>query len=193
MIVLESELKIRPGETYEIAEIETVLVAAYAQYRSKVPAAVFGAYLDDLRRLREYWEEAEVLVAEVGGRIAGSALFYADATTEGLGLPGGWAGFRKLAVLPEMRGRSIGRKLVEQCVERALRLHAPAVGIHTVSFMKAACNIYEQMGFRRSPQYDLNASDVLGIDEGREEVKVLAYRLELLPLNTGEQPPAALI
>ena len=49
-----------------------------------------------------------MLVAEVAGRLAGSVLFYADASTEGLGLPPGWVGFRKLAVDPRMRGHGLG-------------------------------------------------------------------------------------
>lgn len=179
MTLLRTELEIRRATKLEIPEIEAVGVAAYDQYRREVPAPIFDAYIDDLRCLEQHWEDAEVLVAEVDGQIAGSVLFYADASTEGLGLPGGWAGFRKLAVRPEMRGRSIGRKLVERCVERARHLGAPAVGIHTVSFMKAARSIYGQMGFRRCPRYDLNAADMLGIDEEGGEVKLLTYRLNL--------------
>jgi GNAT superfamily N-acetyltransferase len=179
MMILQTEPKIRSATRLEILEIELLSVAPYAQYCDEVPAAIFDAYTNDLRRLQEHWEEAEVLVAEVDGRIAGSVLFYPDASTEGLGLPGGWAGFRKLAVRPEMRGRHIGSKLVERCVELARRLGAPAVGIHTVSFMKAACRIYEQMAFRRCPQYDLNASDMLGMGQTIAKLKLLTYRLDL--------------
>jgi GNAT superfamily N-acetyltransferase len=152
-------------------------VAACAQYRGAVPAAFFDAYLADLRRLAEYWEEAEILVAELDGRIAGSVLFYADAGTEGLGLPNGRAGFRKLAVCPEVRGPGLGRRLVGSCVDSARRLGVPTIGIHTASFMHAACRIYERVGFRRCPEYDLRAADVLGLAPDVEEVKVIAYRL----------------
>jgi predicted N-acetyltransferase YhbS len=175
-----AEYLIRPAARHEIPEIESVSVAAYAHYRGAVPAAIFKAYLADLGRLAEYWEEAEVLVAELDGRIAGSVLFYADASSEGLGLPNGWAGFRKLAVHPEMRGLGLGRRLVGSCIDAARRLGAPTIGIHTASFMKAACRIYEQIGFRRCPQYDLRAADILGLDAGVGEVKVIAYRLDLV-------------
>jgi predicted N-acetyltransferase YhbS len=178
--MLPVECLIRPAARHEIPEIESVGVAAYAQYRGTLPAAIFEAYLADLRCLAAYWEEAEVLVAELEGRIVGSVLFYPDASSEGLGLPNGWAGFRKLAVRPETRGLGLGRRLVLSCVDLARRLGAPTVGIHTASFMQAACGIYEQMGFRRCPHYDLRAADIMGLDAGVGEVQVIAYRLDLI-------------
>jgi GNAT superfamily N-acetyltransferase len=169
---------VRPAARREIPEIESLGVAAYAQYRDAVSAAVFDAYMRDLRRLADYWDEATVLVAELDDRIAGSVLFYADASSEGLGLPADWAGFRKLAVRPEMRGRAVGRELVQRCVDRARRLGAPAIGIHTSSFMKVACRLYERAGFRRHPRFDRAASELLGVAAGRE-LRLLAYRLDL--------------
>lgn len=174
-----AECLIRPATGREIAEIERISVAAYAQYSDKVPPAIFDAYLQDLSDLAGHGDEAEVLVCELDGRIAGCVTFYADAGSEGLGLPEGWAGFRKLAVHPDSRGRGVGRKLVAKCIDMAGRLGAPTVGIHTASFMEAACRIYDQTGFRRSPEYDLRASDILGVEAGAADVMVIAYRLDL--------------
>jgi predicted N-acetyltransferase YhbS len=174
----DDRVVIRRAARHEIAEIEDVCVAAYAQYRSEVPAPVFESYLDDLRRLADSWDEAETLVAEVDGRIGGSVLLFADASTEGLGLPQGWSGFRKLAVHPKMRGRGLGRRLTDACIDAARRRGAPTVGIHTASFMRAARNIYEQIGFRRCPEFDLSASD-MGLDDAGGDVSVIAYRLDL--------------
>jgi predicted N-acetyltransferase YhbS len=174
-----SDLLIRPAIRHEIPVIEEVCVAAYSQYRDEVSAAVFDAYLDELCQLAADWDKAAVLVAEFNGRIAGCVLFYDDASLEGLGLPQEWAGFGKLAVPPDMRGRGIGRELVENSVHRARRIGSPTIGLHTASFMTAARSIYERMGFRRCPQYDLTASEMLGVDRGAHEVEVIAYRLDL--------------
>jgi predicted N-acetyltransferase YhbS len=175
-----SEIRVRPARKAEIAEIESIGLAAYAQYRNAVPAPLFAAYLDDLRRLEQYWNEADVLVAERDGRLAGAVLFYGDAASEGLGLPGGWAGFCKLAVHPDLRGHGIGRALVDACVTRAQQHGAPAVGIHTASIMRAACHLYACMGFQRCSQFDLSAADLLGADSGGGDLRVIAFRLDLV-------------
>src|SRR5260221_5458305 len=102
---------IRPAVRDEIPEIESVIVAAYSEFLDEVPAAVSDAYLEDSRRVGDHWDEAEVLVAEFDGRIAGTVFFHADASSEGLGWPKGWAGFRRLAVHPALRGHGAGRML----------------------------------------------------------------------------------
>jgi GNAT superfamily N-acetyltransferase len=170
---------IRPAVRAEIPEIASLIVAAYDEFRDEVPPAVYDAYLEDSRHVGDHWGEAEVLVAEFDGRIAGTVFFHADASSEGLGWPMGWTGFRRLAVHPALRGQGAGRMLANKCVDLARTLGAPTVGIHTASFMKAACDIYQQMGFRRCSKYDLRISSFLGLDVGAGEFTVIAYRLDL--------------
>lgn len=170
---------VRPAARRDIPEIEAVTVAAYAEFRDRIPAAIFAAYMDDLRRIAERWEEAELLVAELGGRVAGTVTFYASADSEGMGLPRGWAGFRRLAVHPEVRGRGVGRALTAACVEAARRHSAPTVGIHTAPFMTSARSIYDRLGFRRCPEYDLRAAAILGLEADGGDIAVIAYRLDL--------------
>jgi ribosomal protein S18 acetylase RimI-like enzyme len=170
---------IRTAAPHEIAEIEAVSVATYSQFRGEIPLSVFEGYIGELRRLADHWHEAEVLVAELGGRIRGCVLFYADASTQGLGLPQGWSGFRKLAVHPDMRGRGLGRSLTQACIDSARRRRAPTVGIHTASFMRSALRMYDAMGFRRCAELDRSASD-LGLGDDGAGVKLIAYRLDLI-------------
>jgi predicted N-acetyltransferase YhbS len=170
---------IRPALKRESPEVASVIEAAFAQYQSEVPPRIFEAYLADLRHLDDHWAESEMLVAERGGRIVGTVAFYGDASTEGLGLPKEWAGFRRLAVHPAVRGHGIGQALTRACIDAARKRGAPALGIHTSSFMQAACRIYEDVGFLRCPEYDLRAVDILGLDEDAGEVAVIAYKLEM--------------
>lgn len=170
---------IRQAAMNEIPQIEDLGIAAYLEYRDMVPPAIYGAYSQDLRNLGRYWAEADVLVAEMSGEIVGSVQFYADASTEGLGLPSDWAGFRKLAVRPSARGHGIARALVGRCIELASGRQSRVVGIHTATFMKAACHLYEAMGFKRSPEHDLSTSAVLGVDAAAGDIAAIAYRLDL--------------
>ena len=173
--------RIRPAARHEAMPVASTRIAAYAQYRRHLPAEVFDAYLDDLRRVEADGQGAEVLVAEFDGRVVGSVVFYPDAGHEGLGLPKGWAGFRKLAVHPDARGRGLGRRLAQHCVERARAMGALTMGIHSASFMTAACKLYQRMGFSRCPEHDLRASAILGLAQppAEDDVVVIAYRMNL--------------
>lgn len=170
---------IRQATPGEIPQIESVTAAAYTRFRNDVPAAIFKTYMDDMRQFAARWDDTQVLVAELDGRIAASVSFYADASADGLRLPGAWAGSRYLAVHPDVQGRGIGTKLTHACIGAAVAQGAPAVGIHTVSFMRAACKLYERLGFRRCPAFDLQASEMLSVDGAEGDLAVVAYRLDL--------------
>lgn len=180
-----SGLLIRHAHEADYAHIDAVTAAAYAQYENAVPAAVFAAYVADLGLTPHQAHESEILLCEMEGRIVGSVLYYPNAALEGLGLPSTWAGFRKLAVDPRSRGRGVGRALVARCLELARASEAVALGIHTASFMEAACRLYEDLGFHRRPEHDLSAAEILGSADGAEGVKVIAYVTEL------SRPPRA--
>ncbi|HMR34339.1 MAG TPA: GNAT family N-acetyltransferase [Geminicoccus sp.] len=174
-----SPSSIRPAARAEIPKLSTLIAAAFAPFEGKVPAIPFGLYVENSCNIGERWDEAEVLVAVNGGRIAGTVTFYSDASREQLGLSADWSGFRTLAVHPAMRRRGLGRLLVEECIAKARRLGSPVIGIHTAAFMESACRLYEAMGFVRCPEYDLLASSLYDFDRAAGDVPVIAYRRDL--------------
>jgi GNAT superfamily N-acetyltransferase len=174
-----SDVVVRHASRRESEEIGRIGIAAYEGFRGEVPAVILDAYFADLLNLADQWDQAEAIVAEIDGRLGGSVMFYADASTEGLGLPNQWAGFRKLAVAPGMRGRGIGRKLVEYCIAMGRENGAAALGIHTTNFMTAARRIYSDLGFCRCPSFDRKVSDLLNIEVDAEDFDIIAYKLDL--------------
>ncbi len=170
---------IRRAIRQEIPEIERIVLAAFEQFRSEAPPIMFKAYLEKSRNVAAHWDDAEVLVTEARGRIAGTVTFHADASTQGVGLPGDWAGFRTLAVGPDARGHGIGRALVQRCIDTTRALGISTVALHTTAFMTTACRIYQSFGFRRCQEHDYRASTSLGIAQAPGEVAVMAYRLDL--------------
>jgi GNAT superfamily N-acetyltransferase len=76
------------------------------------------------------------------------------------------AGIRLLAVTPIARGQGIGKALTSDCVERARALGRAAVVLHTTRAMQTAWQMYEQLGFRRSPDLDFQqgALEVFGFE-----------------------------
>jgi GNAT superfamily N-acetyltransferase len=169
---------IRPARRGEAGRIGTLVAAALQEFRELIPPAIFQAYVEESADIVARWDEAEVLVAEIEGEVAGTVSFYADASREGLGFPSGWAGFRTLAVDPAMRGRGIGKVLLQTCLDKARTRGAPTLAIHTSEVMPAARRLYEQAGFRRSPEHDVTGSAAVGLGDEAGYIAVIAYRLD---------------
>jgi len=76
------------------------------------------------------------------------------------------AGIRLLAVTPAARGRGVGKALTRDCIERARALGRSSVVLHTTRAMETAWRMYEQLGFRRSPDLDFRqgALEVFGFE-----------------------------
>ena len=98
-------------------------------------------------------------------------LYPPDASAYGDGRAGAGAPeLRLLAVAPDARGRGVGMALVRECVRRAERAGASALGLHTSESLRAAIRMYERMGFVRVPEQDFQP-------EGAE--LVMGYRLAI--------------
>ena len=61
---------------------------------------------------------------------------------------------RILAVHPDYRGQGLGRRLVQECLNRARSLKIPKIYLYTGTFMEAARRLYEHFGFQRIPEFD---------------------------------------
>lgn len=170
---------IRPAARSEAEDVVAVLVAANEEYRSTLPAALFEQYLADLRNLPSRWDQVEVGVATLAGRIVGAVVFRRQASVPPLGSIPEHAGFRMLAVLPDARRRGIARCLVEWAISRADGYHLPALAVHSASFQHAAHALYRSLGFVRAPSLDFDAAVALGPDRGNVSVPLLGFRLDL--------------
>jgi putative acetyltransferase len=83
------------------------------------------------------------LVAQVEGRIVGGCGVAA------FGDDGATCELRKLFLLPEGRGRAIGRALAERCLNYAARKGYRQCYLDTLSNMSGAITLYEKLGFQR--------------------------------------------
>lgn len=167
-------VRVRDAQRSDRRAVRAVLLAAYREYATVVPPAVFGPYLVDILDLDSRDREGRLLVAEHDRRVVGTVTFYEDAAAEGLGWPAGWAGLRALGVDPAARRLGAGRALMDACLEQAQAVRAPVLCLHTAAFMTAAVAIYEAMGFRRAPGFDFEVPA-----GGAPPVAILAYRLDL--------------
>lgn len=145
---------------------------------------------DELRdHLRRRVFEAEPgsvrIVAEAEGAVAGTIEFRAEAP----GRPEGWAEIGTIAVRPDARGRGLGRRLIEECVERARQRGAATIVLRVPEAMSGGSELARSLGFRPDPGHDLRR-DAMYAEEGVSvldrrwdrpgaEVVARTYRLDL--------------
>ena len=172
-----SNVVVRLGEDSDIEPSRAVLRAAYTEYETAFPSANWEPYLEDILDLEGRSEASELLVAELDGKIVGCVSYFppgskASYPSDSFSTtwPDDWSAVRLLAVEPGARGRGVGRRLTDACLDRARAQGAPVMGLHTTVPMAIARAMYERMGFERVPRYDFRpAPDIL----------VEAYRLSL--------------
>jgi GNAT superfamily N-acetyltransferase len=158
--------------------VRGLVTAAYAQYADVLPPALFRRYLADLLDLDRHAAHGVLLVADLGGRVVGSAAFYPDIAAQGMGGPAGWAGGRALAVHPAARGAGAAQALLAAFECRARAVGAPVFAFHTGGFMTGAIALYEELGYRRAPRYDLDLAAHYGV-RTRTPVRSIAFRRDL--------------
>ncbi|HET6981277.1 MAG TPA: GNAT family N-acetyltransferase [Myxococcaceae bacterium] len=161
MNALSSPVVIRLARPDELPALGNLVAEAYAALPGMPsPDEQPGYYAmvrDAAARVRN---PAYKILAAVtpAGELVGSADFIEEMALYGSGgtapKRSDAAGIRLLAVAPTARGQGIGKALTRDCVERARVLGRAAVVLHTTRAMQTAWTMYEQLGFRRSPDLD---------------------------------------
>jgi ribosomal protein S18 acetylase RimI-like enzyme len=113
-----------------------------------------SSYVETLGNAADRAAKSQLLVAEIGGEIAG-AVAYCPPGSPYAELAGpDEAEFRMLAVLAKARRHGAGRALVGECVARARAAGLAGLRLSTQSNMEAAHRMYERLGFVRTPDRD---------------------------------------
>jgi ribosomal protein S18 acetylase RimI-like enzyme len=164
--IMTQATQIREARPKELDEVETLVKTAYREFQPLMPAAAWNRWMDNISETL-HGPDGVVLVAGEQGRISGAVKFYPDAVQAHLGQwPAGAASMRLLAVPPASRGRGYGRLLTQACLDRARELSIPTIFLYTGTFMAAARQLYEKLGFKRAPEFDRDPGPI-------------AYRLDL--------------
>lgn len=112
-------------------------------------------YMGVLEDVEHRAEHAQVWVAEVAGKVvAAVTLTFAGEPYSEIARDGELE-FRMLAVDPEYQGEGVGRAVACEIVEHARQLPGiSAISITSATFMERAHNLYDSLGFRRTPERD---------------------------------------
>ena len=149
-------VSIRPALPSDRGAIARLTLAAYREYASVMEPDAWRALDDAIRASLVNDEGVTRFVAELDGRIVGSAALYAPASAPygSLASTASWPEVRLVAVAPSARGRGVAQALVEECIRRARAAGARVIGLHTSRSMGAALRLYQRMGFVRDPEHD---------------------------------------
>jgi ribosomal protein S18 acetylase RimI-like enzyme len=177
-----SDVQLRDARPDELDELGRLLAEVYGAFRAHLPAEAWERYIGEIVDVRSRAGESELVVAEDAGRLVGTIGFYPDASRSAIERwPNGWASIRALGVRAEARRRGVGTALARECVRRAQARGSEAIGLHTAAHMPAATRLYERLGFRRAPEFDIEIGDMFtgrSLPPG-EGWQAQAYRLDL--------------
>lgn len=166
------EIQVRAVLPGEYEDTGSLTQRAYAEY-ARPGHPLWDNYFRMLADVGRRAVFTTVLVAVAGERIVGTATIELDRTIEGAeDLAPGQANIRLLAVDPGARGRGVGRRLVEACVQVARQAGKDVATLHTTEQMVAAQRIYRSVGFRRDQSRDV---------ELHHDLVLQAFRLPLQP------------
>lgn len=134
---------IRPSDNQELAKI---VRDTLTEFGANHPGTVFfDPSTDTLYELFRK-ERSVYFVAELDNRIVGGGGIF---PTEGL--PEKTAELVKMYLLPEARGKGLGKLIIEQCLVTAKEMGFEQVYIETMPELKLALKIYEKFGFNYLP------------------------------------------
>jgi putative acetyltransferase len=139
-------IRLRKIEKRDNRGIAELIRSVFREFGIDRPGTVyFDPTTDDLYSL--FMESGSVYwIAEDGDRIIGGCGIYPTP-----GLPEGYAELVKFYLLPEYRGKGIGRMLMEQNIESARNLGYNQLYLESMPELRKAIGMYEKAGFRFIP------------------------------------------
>ncbi|MGI4717095.1 MAG: GNAT family N-acetyltransferase [Janthinobacterium lividum] len=152
---------IRPYEDADRDAVDRIALAAFSVYARHY--ADWPGFSARIARTSGLAGQADLLVAETGGRVAGAVVHVAPGRPRSPIFPDDWSVMRMLVVDPACRGQGVGRLLVAGFLRHAIRAGAPMAGLHTSPMMASALRLYTTLGFTR----DRDLDPIDGVSYGR--------------------------
>ena len=158
---------VRPMRDDERDDVRALLADAYRPYEKVMTPSMYEHYMAAVLNLDD---GGDVLVATVADKVVGTARLFPAGRTP-VPLPPDWAWVRAVGVHPSARGTGVGRALMAHCAA-----DVDILSLHTMDFMPVAVRLYEQLGYVRAPEWDIQVGVKAGFPP-EEQFLALAYRL----------------
>jgi putative acetyltransferase len=137
------EITFRPIRKDDNAAVAHIVKSTLAEFGANHPNTVY--YDPSTDHLFEVFqtERSFYQVAEIDGKLVGGAGIY---PTEGL--PEGTCELVKMYLLPEARGKGLGRSLIEKSIAAAQSLGYNHIYLESMPELKQALKMYEKFGWK---------------------------------------------
>ena len=134
---------IQPEDNRQLAQI---IRATLTEFGANHPGTVFyDSTTDSLYELFRK-ELSAYFIAEADGKIVGGGGIYPT-----IGLPEKTCELVKMYLLPEARGKGLGRLIIEKCLQTAKEFGFEQIYIESMPELNLALKIYERFGFKYLP------------------------------------------
>ena len=141
----------------DAAAVRRLAVAAFEEFRSAY--SDWMAMVASISQMPALAATAEIIVAELDGMLVGAVAYVAPGRPKAAFFDTSWPIVRMLVVDPAVRGRGVGRTLMDECCRRAQRDGSRVIALHTSPIMTAALSMYRKMGF----EFQRDASPIFGV------------------------------
>lgn len=135
-------ITIRPIEPKDNAAVASIVRRVLTEFRANKPGTAF--YDKELDNLSEVFKKpgSAYWVVEIDGAVHGCGGIY---PTEGL--PSGYCELVKLYFDTAIRGKGIGKNLINICTETAIKTGYTHLYLETMPELTIAVPLYEKLGF----------------------------------------------
>jgi ribosomal protein S18 acetylase RimI-like enzyme len=152
-----SELNFRTATYQDIKQLQQLGLIAYGQFKSIISEENWqkwesGFTSDD--NFLSLLNIASGFLCEAENKIVGMA-FLIPSGNPYLYFQADWSYIRYVGIHPEYEGKGIGRRLTQQCIDKAIASGEKTIALHTSEFQNAARHIYESLGFTKQKDLDL--------------------------------------
>lgn len=134
----------RPIERKDNEAIAHIIRTVLTEFKANQPGTAFtDSATDNLFDLFSVPGSMYRIVEEDGWVVGGGGIYPTE------GLPAGHCELVKLYLLPETRGKGIGRALIEECFTAASEFGNTHMYLESMSELGEAVTLYEKLGFHK--------------------------------------------
>jgi ribosomal protein S18 acetylase RimI-like enzyme len=143
---------IRLALPIDFPAINQLCLEAYQEFEITIGHDNWQQMRDILSHASDLSEMGELILAEESHCLQGVVAYIPPGRSDDIIIPRQWASIRMLAVSPSCRGKGIGRKLTQECIERARTDGAERIGLSTGEMMAVALQMYDRIGFKKDKE-----------------------------------------